>query len=202
MRAFIAIDVPDDIQEQLGRIQAAFREGLAARPGEAAEIRWANRGGIHLTLKFLSEVPAEHLDGTIGALRECVVFEKFVLEVKGFGFFPDVRHPQTFWAGISAPPALADLQRRVNAAMALLGYPPETRRFTPHLTLARFKTPRPQPTLKALSAERQEQPLGTFEVTQFWLCESRLASGRPAEHLNLACFPEGVSLRGTLPSQG
>jgi RNA 2',3'-cyclic 3'-phosphodiesterase len=189
MRAFVAIEVPEEIQNQIERMQAYFRRQLAAHPEDHAAIRWAPRGGIHLTMKFLGEVSTKQLDGMISSLKECAGVEKFVLDVRGFGFFPSARHPQVFWAGITGPAALDSLNRRIDAAMAQLGYPPENRRFTPHLTLARFKQPRPQRVLEALSAQQHGQSLGSFEVCQFCLFESRLKSGAPAEHVKLACFP-------------
>ncbi|MGH9446683.1 MAG: RNA 2',3'-cyclic phosphodiesterase [Terriglobia bacterium] len=189
MRVFIAIEAPDHVQDALGQAQTYFRDELVARGAGRAEARWAHRGGIHLTLKFLGELPAGQLNRTVSVLEGCGGFERFVVEVKGFGFFPNVRRPEVFWAGIDAPTALADLQHRVDGAMVQLGYALERRRFAPHLTLARFRTPRPQPVLKTLSAQRQDDPLGSFEVSQFHLFESRLLAGSPAEYVKLASFP-------------
>jgi 2'-5' RNA ligase len=187
MRTFIAIDLPEYIHAALGQKQAAFR---AACP----DARWTRPEGIHLTLKFLGEISEERVKQVTEVLAGLGAVEKFSIEVKGFGFFPDARRPRVFWVGLEAPPALGELVRRVEAAMEKLGFAPEDRPFAPHLTLARFKTPRPQPTLKALLEREGEvgnlQPplLGRFEVSEFFLFESKL-SPHGAEYRKVARFP-------------
>jgi 2'-5' RNA ligase len=178
MRAFIAIDLPENIRATLAQRQAAFR---AACP----EARWTRPEGIHLTLKFLGEISEKQTGQVNEALCALGPVEKFSIEVKGFGFFPDARRPRVFWAGLEAPPDLEELAKKVEAAMSKLGFPVEGRPLTPHLTLARFKIPRPQPALQALL----EPPLlGRFEVSDFYLFESKLAP-QGAEYRKVLRFP-------------
>lgn len=181
MRAFIAIDLPQTIQAALGQAQAAFR---AACP----DCRWTRPEGIHLTLKFLGPIPDEQVRAVTTALAALGPFEKFSVHVTGFGFFPDSRRPRVFWAGLEAPPALEELAKRVEDALNKLGFPREERAFAPHLTLARFKTPRAQPRLKALVEEQVERSLGRFEVSEFFLFESKL-SPHGAEYRKVVRFP-------------
>lgn len=181
MRAFIAIDLPDYIQAALDRAQASFR---AASP----DARWTRAEGIHLTLKFLGEISDEQVKHVTEALANFERFEKFSIEVKDFGFFPDARRPRVFWAGLEAPPALHELANRVEAAMEQLGFVREQRAFSPHLTLARFKNPRPQPALQELLQQQGERTLGQFEVSEFFLFESKL-SPHGAEYRKVARFP-------------
>jgi len=182
MRAFVAIDLPDSIHAALGRQQATFR---AACP----DARWTNPEGIHLTLKFLGEISEEQVTRVSEALATLGPFEKFSIEVKGFGFFPDARRPRVFWTGLVAPPALGQLAKRVQASMEKLGFAREDRPFTPHLTLARFKIPRPQPTLQVFLQPQGGTALGQFEVSEFFLFESRL-SPHGAEYRKVARFPK------------
>ena len=181
MRAFIAIDLPEHIHTALSQKQAAFR---AACP----DARWMRPEGIHLTLKFLGEIAEPQVKQVTGALANLGQVETFPVEVKGFGFFPDARRPRVFWVGIEAPPGLSQLAARVEASMQELGFPKEARSFTPHLTLARFKVPRPQPALQALLAQQRELRLGCFEVSEFFLFESKL-SPQGAEYRKVARFP-------------
>jgi 2'-5' RNA ligase len=181
VRAFIAIDLPESIQAALGRQQAVFR---AACP----DARWTRPEGIHLTLKFLGEISDDQVRQVTEVLGSLTPLERFSIEVKEFGFFPDARRPRVFWVGLEAPPALGELARRVEDCMARLGFAPEGRPFTPHLTLARFKVPRPQPTLQALLAGHKEVSLGGFEVSEFFLFESKL-SPHGAEYRKVARFP-------------
>ena len=181
MRAFIAIDLPESIQAALGQQQATFR---AACPGA----RWTRSEGIHLTLKFLGEITEAQVQQVSEALAGFEPFEKFSIEVKGFGCFPDARRPRVFWTGLEAPPDLGQLAERVEAAMESLGFPRENRPFSPHLTLARFKAPRDQPALQALLERQGAISLGRFEVSELFLFESKL-SPHGAEYRKVARFP-------------
>lgn len=181
MRAFIAIDLPENLRAALGRKQAVLG---AVCP----DARWSRQDAIHLTLKFLGEISDERAKQVTDALDGLEPFKKFSIEVKNFGFFPNARRPQVFWAGLEAPSALEQLVARVEAAMKNLGFAREQRTFTPHLTLARFKTPRPQPALEALLERQRELTPDRFEVSEFFLFESKL-SPRGAEYRKVARFP-------------
>ncbi len=181
MRTFIAIALPEEIHEALSRKQAEFR---AACP----DARWTRAEGIHLTLKFLGEISEERARQVTEALAGLEDFQKFSVEVKGFGFFPDARRARVFWAGVEAPPALARLAEQVEACAEKAGFAREQHSFNPHLTLARFKMPRPQPALQSILAQQKEQSLGGFEVEEFFLFESKL-SPRGAEYRKAARFP-------------
>jgi 2'-5' RNA ligase len=181
MRAFIAIDLPPEIQAALARQQAAFR-------AVCSDARWTLPQGTHLTLKFLGEISDQKVSQVTAALSALPAFPPFAVEVKGFGFFPDARRPSVFWAGIVAPPHLSELARQVEDSMEKLGFARERRAFSPHLTLARFKIPRRQPGLVALVEQQADTPLGGFEVSEFFLFESKL-SPHGAEYRKVARFP-------------
>lgn len=181
MRAFIAIDLSEHIHSGLGQKQAAFR---AACP----EARWTRPEGVHLTLKFLGAISDAQVKQVTDALASLGRFDTFSIGVKGFGFFPDARRPRVFWVGLEAPPNLAQLAARIEAAMEPFGIPRETRPFAPHLTLARFKVPRPQPALHELLNRDPNLDLGRFEVSEFFLFESKL-SPQGAEYRKVERFP-------------
>ena len=185
MRCFIAVDLPASIRQALSEQQTAFRAALSGRDAGA---RWTRPEGIHLTLKFLGEVPEGQVETIKETLAAVGVLEEFPIEVKGFGFFPSAPRPKVFWVGVVAPPALGELAARVETAMQDLGFAREDRAFTPHLTLARFKIPHSQPGLEALVEKRADASLGRFRVSEFFLFESKL-SPHGAEYRKLARFP-------------
>ena len=115
MRCFIAIDLPPEIKAEIGRQQAALRAALAQAPARDQKINWTRPDGIHLTLKFLGET--DRVNEMTEALQGIGPFEKFSVEVKGFGFFPDARRPRVLWTGIEAPPGLRELASRVETAI-------------------------------------------------------------------------------------
>ena len=182
MRAFIAIELPASVREALRREQARFRE-------VCPDASWTRPEGIHLTLKFLGDISGQQEAHVKRALAQMERFEKFTARVQGFGFFPDARRPRVLWAGLDAPPNLGRLAAQVESVMAPLGFLPENRAFRPHLTLARFKVPRRQPKLQALVTVPGNPLLGTFEVSEFFLWESRLMPGG-AEYHKVARFPQ------------
>ncbi|MBI4166716.1 MAG: RNA 2',3'-cyclic phosphodiesterase [Acidobacteria bacterium] len=181
MRAFIAIDLPHEIRIELARWQTAFRS-------VCPDARWTRPEGIHLTLKFLGEITDAQVGRVTETLAGLGALQRFSVEIKSFGFFPDVRRPRGFWAGVAAPPELVHLARRVEDAMGKVGFPSEKRAFSPHLTLARFREPRPQPALREAAEKQAGLLLGRFEVTQFFLYESKLAP-QGAEYRKIAHFP-------------
>jgi 2'-5' RNA ligase len=181
MRAFIAIELPESIRAALRLEQASFRS-------VCPDARWTQPEGIHLTLKFLGEISDPKVRQVCGSLKNLGRFEGFAIGLKGFGFFPDARRPRVFWVGVEAPAGLRRLAEQVEEAMGRIGFAREERAFRPHLTLARFREPQPQPALQALLTQLGEQELGNFEVSEFFLFESKL-SPQGAEYRKVERFP-------------
>ena len=133
IRAFVAVGIAAAAREQLigaaGRIRERIPDG----------IQWANPDGMHLTLKFMGNIPASAVAPLLEALGPVAAGRRpFGLELAGWGAFPQARRPRVLWAGVGGDlEALAGLQAAAEAAIAGLGYPPETRRFAPHITLGR-----------------------------------------------------------------
>ncbi len=136
LRLFIALELPDVLLDALADVQDRLR---AEAPRRA--VRWARTEGIHLTLKFLGEAPAAQQAAIGAALREAVQgHAPLTIRAEGLGCFPDTARPRVIWIGLAGERrALTALQRDVEAAMVPLGFPPEKRRFNPHLTLGRVR---------------------------------------------------------------
>jgi 2'-5' RNA ligase len=181
MRAFIAIDLPEPVRAALAEAQHGFRSACR-------DARWTRPEGIHLTLKFLGEISDAQTKQVVEALAQIGSLEPFSVEVSGFGFFPHAQRPRVFWAGVAAPPALAELAARVENRMEKIGFAREDRAFAPHLTLARFQVPRPQPALAAAVAGQATTSLGSFEASEFFLFESKL-SPQGAQYRKVMRFP-------------
>lgn len=132
MRAFLAIELPDDVR---ARLVAAKRE-LAAL---GAAVRWVRDENLHVTIKFLGEVT----DAAIGTLRADLAgpladVPPLAIAVRGVGAFPDVRRPRVIVAGVDCA-ALGAIAALVERAAARIGAVPETRPFTAHVTLVRVR---------------------------------------------------------------
>jgi len=136
IRAFIAIELPPAVRQGL----AAVEDEIQSRAGKAAAkaVRWVPPENMHLTLKFLGESAAGTLQALTSSLRgEISRCSAFSFSVGGLGAFPNPRRPRVIWVGTEAPEELPTLQKAVEAAARLLGYPAEERPFSPHLTLGR-----------------------------------------------------------------
>lgn len=134
IRAFVAIETPREVQEILARRTSALRQKLPA-----PLVRWVPAGNIHLTLKFLGETSLAMLEQLTPLLEaEAAEHTTFHLSIGGLGLFPSRAQPRVIWIGLTAPPALQTLQRNIESICARLGYPPEDRPFSPHLTIGRI----------------------------------------------------------------
>ena len=135
IRSFIAIELPDELKSELVQLEARLKSGGQFR------VKWVDPNGIHLTLKFLGDIAADRVEEIVGAMEEAARgISTFQLKVKGLGVFPNPKRAQVAWVGLSGEvDKLAQLQKSVESKLAPLGFAPESRRFTPHLTLARLR---------------------------------------------------------------
>ena len=129
MRLFVALDIPAAIRERLTQFMGTLHQ-------HAPGARWVKPESLHVTLKFLGEVPENHLTAIEAALRK-IEGIPFPVAFKGTGFFPTPKSARVFWVGVDAPQELPSLAGRIDAALRPLGFEPEQREFSPHLTLAR-----------------------------------------------------------------
>jgi len=167
------------------------RERLAAaverlRP-LARDVAWVGRDNFHVTLKFLGGVEAARLDAIAAALADAAATcGPFDLGVGDLGAFPSRTRPGVLWAGIDdGAAATATLASHVDRVLAPLGFPPEGRVFSAHVTLGRVRAPRPNPRLaEALS----DGAFGRQRVDRLSLMRSEL-SPRGARYAELAAMP-------------
>jgi 2'-5' RNA ligase len=188
LRLFVAIDLPEDVRESLGRLQSDLRRH------DLSGLRWTRPDGIHLTLKFLGETPASSLPAIKGALARAVRgAPSFHLALGAPGTFGNRRGPRVLWLDVEGDvEPLQQLQAAVERELAAAGFGPEERAFSPHLTLARVQQP-PSPGLaerlsRALAAVTP--PRGEIEATELVLMRSSLQAGG-AVYSRVAAFPLG-----------
>jgi len=181
MRLFVAIDIPDTVREALARLMGELRPLCSGA-------RWVRIEGAHLTLKFLGETPADRARGIDAALHRAQASGPIDLLFSGLGFFPDPRHPRVLWAGVSTNPNLQALAASVAAQLVPLGIARETREFSPHITLARFESPKGLDALRAAVEHAGAAEFGRSSVREFHLFQSVLKRGG-AEYTRLATYP-------------
>jgi 2'-5' RNA ligase len=134
IRAFIAIDLSAEIQDALEQVSNQLKGQSRGVP-----VRWVPVKNIHLTLKFLGDISLANLEMLEGILlTEAARFSPFDVSIGKLGAFPSTRRPRVIWVGVEVQPELGQLQRALDEATTRLGYTPEERGFSPHLTLGRI----------------------------------------------------------------
>ena len=153
IRTFIAIDVPPDAKEAL----ATLTQALKARG--LSNVRWVNPNGIHLTLKFLGNIPPTTVPRILDALQAASQgYHPFNLSLGNLGVFPSPNNPRVLWVGLNGDlPALARLQSSVEEHCCALGLDPDRRPFTPHLTLGRVRRSLPPSQRDLVRAALQDE---------------------------------------------
>jgi RNA 2',3'-cyclic 3'-phosphodiesterase len=180
MRLFVALAVPDHLRGTLASLVDRLRR-VDALP------RWVSPENLHVTLKFVGEVPSGRLSAIGQALAPVRFPHPFDLEFCGVGFFPNARRPGVAWIGIESSPNLGSLASEVNRALAPLGMPPDERPFVAHLTIARCKQTPVSGELLSEIEKWQGHRFGGFTTGQFQLIESRLKTSG-AEYTTLRSF--------------
>lgn len=149
IRAFIAVELDAALRSGIGRTQDALKRALA-KTSPAVRLQWVRSESIHLTLKFLGSIEEQRVSEIQDALRSALQDRPaFAVVIGGIGVFPDLRAPRVLWVDISGPEhasgeqqaehAISQLAGTVDRTLATIGFPPEDRPFSPHLTLARIK---------------------------------------------------------------
>jgi RNA 2',3'-cyclic 3'-phosphodiesterase len=168
IRLFVAVELPETVRDRLLKLQGGV-------PGA----RWANEDQMHLTLRFIGEVDdnvANDVDDALSGIRA----PRFELELSGVGEFGG-KNPRALWAGVRPNPALLHLQKKVETALQRIGLEPETRKFSPHVTLARMRSAPREKVVEFLSHYALFLS-GPFPVERFVLFSSHQGSGGSVYH--------------------
>lgn len=168
MRLFFAIELTDPARREVDLLQKRLLRNHA-------NVQWVRPENLHLTLKFLGEVEENRLPGLRQAAEEAAAsFSPFLISLEGVGAFPGARHPRVIWVDIQeGRETVVRLARALEEACGRLGFPPEERPFSPHLTIGRGRS---------LSEPLSAPPFKTNEpirVDRLVLFQSLLSSQGP-----------------------
>ncbi len=152
MRLFIALPLPGEIEEHLGKAIFALKQ-------KKGKVKWVAPKNIHLTVKFLGEVEEDKLGEITSRLDNIAQNNEAIHSmVHNVGAFPNLFHPKVIWAGLEGDTdRMEKIAVEIEEAMAPLGFEREERRFKPHLTLGRIKDSR--------GMEEMTEYIGTFRMT-------------------------------------
>ncbi|MHB9025682.1 MAG: RNA 2',3'-cyclic phosphodiesterase [Armatimonadota bacterium] len=170
IRAFIATHIDPAVLSRLAALQEEWR-------ATGAPVSWVRPEGMHLTLKFLGEVPEERIPAVAEVLHAVARrHAPFALTLAGAGGFPNLRRPRVLWVGVTdGAVELGELARELAEGLAALGFPREQRPFSPHLTLGRVKAPAGLDALRRRVEAHADDLFGTTRVAGIALFRSELS---------------------------
>jgi 2'-5' RNA ligase len=173
LRVFIAIEVEDqDVLRNLIRIR-----DLIASSG--ADVKPVEDENIHLTLRFIGEVPVSVVEEVCKVLAN-LKHSRFEMHVKGVGVFPTIHRPRVVWAGIAEGSSeLTELHNMVERELHRLRVPADREEFTPHITLLRVKSGKGVDKLVKLIEEFKDADFGATPVERIVLKKSTLTPRGP-----------------------
>ncbi|MDP7974729.1 MAG: RNA 2',3'-cyclic phosphodiesterase [Thermoprotei archaeon] len=187
MRAFVAVDIPQEVRENEGLRHVLER--LKGVPG----LRLVSPSALHITLAFMGEIAEDQVAATLDALSS-VKEPAFQISLRGLGGFPRDQSCRVVWLGVDEDAAtlVQSLAESVRRALDLKALPYDKKPFAAHVTIARSKIP---VDIKAAAKEVDAQALGRFVVKEFRLKQSVLRAEGPT-YSDVAVFPlEGTALR-------
>ena len=176
MRLFIAIELPKEIKDYLFTIKDKFSKDLA-------KINWTAKKNLHLTLKFLGEVNEKSIDDIINQLKK-IKFSEFILELDGFGLFPNERKINVIWVGIKDYVKVMELQQNIEDNLRNIFE--KEKEFSCHITLGRVKLIKDKNKFLQTAKYININP-SQFKVKNFTLFKSELSKDG-SKYTNLVHF--------------
>ncbi|MBA7594628.1 RNA 2',3'-cyclic phosphodiesterase [subsurface metagenome] len=173
VRAFIGIDIDEAVRHKL----VAAQEQLQAT---GAQLKLVEPPNIHVTMKFLGEVPEDKIGAIAEALKRAAAGTgQFDIRVKGIGVFPNLRYIRVVWAGVAeGRDEVIGLYQKIDREVQPLGFRPE-RDFVPHMTVARVKTAKQKERLAAFVKEMNDAEFGVTRAQAVELKQSTLTPKGP-----------------------
>lgn len=184
IRAFLAIEPPEDILQAMVRLQEKLKRELTGR------ISWTRPQGQHLTLKFFGDISQEDINNIRTTIQKRIPSGwSLNLKIERLGVFPDAHRPRVLWCGMAGDvDKLNVLQKQLESDFAGIGFAGEERPFRAHLTLGRIKDPRVVAGLDGILTKYKTLQIGEFAGREVVLFQSKLTPQGP-EYSKLAVFP-------------
>lgn len=172
LRAFLAIDVDEELKAKMYRVIKEFQK-------IDANIKYVDLENIHLTLKFFGDIDTEGIDLLSSKISQVVSnFDRFAIKIKGCGAFPNTSRIKVIWLGIDDDQLIKQLHDELDKEFVQLGFD-EDKRFSSHLTIGRMKSAKGKNKVKSTIEEFSEVDIGEMEVDKIILKKSTLTPSGP-----------------------
>ena len=183
MRAFLAVELPEDIRRALAQLQRRLAESHA-------DVKWTEEANLHITMRFLGEITEPQRQGLEERLRGVASGHHVTMvQLAGVGAFPSMHSPRVLWVGIGeGQEALTKIAEEIERRVVSLGLPKEDHPFAAHVTLGRVRSPKHRAQLVTTMRNLTWTPPPPFTTTHLTLFQSTLTSAG-ARYAPLAKFP-------------
>lgn len=174
MRAFLALEISEETRKRMGEAVALLRPSTFG-------VKWVNPAQIHVTLKFFAELDEGLLDSLDAALASAAAaIAPFSYTIQGLGFFGAGGRMRVLWCGVTeGVDELKALQARVDESLRPVGFAPEDRAFSAHLTIGRLREPSREPQLMKALEKQRDFLAGREKAAEVVLFKSDLTPGGP-----------------------
>jgi len=173
IRSFIAFDINNPL------VQQKFAEVQDTLVKTGADLKLVAPQNVHMTMRFLGDVPAARIDSIHESMKK-TVFSAFTCQIHSLGVFPHIGHPRVIWAGISkGSDELTGIADQLETELRQLGFRPDPKGFSPHLTLARVRTGRNKAELAHCIQEMEDYDFGIVKADCLRLKKSLLTPKGP-----------------------
>lgn len=172
IRAFLAIDLDDDLKPKINKIIREFKQ-------IDANIKYVDLENLHFTLKFFGDIDTEGID-LISSKIENVIkdFDSFDIKIKGCGAFPNKNRIKVIWVGLDEDEILKDLHDKLDKEFNSIGFDLD-KKFSSHLTIGRMKSAKGKDNVKKTLETFNTIDIGTMEVNTITLKKSTLTPSGP-----------------------
>lgn len=173
IRAFIAVDLPKQIKMEIDKMITGFRQINSG-------IRWVKAANLHLTLRFLGNIPEESVPSLAeGIMGNVEGLKRFDMSLSGLGGFPNLRRPRVIWVGTgNGTEKLKALASDVEKAAIDSGFGKADKPFSSHLTIGRVKYPKGLDSLLE-RIEKTEYNSKAFDISEVIIFKSDLSPAGP-----------------------
>ncbi|PIP67720.1 MAG: RNA 2',3'-cyclic phosphodiesterase [Candidatus Omnitrophica bacterium CG22_combo_CG10-13_8_21_14_all_43_16] len=169
IRAFIAVEIDNQTRQKISDLVSCLKK-------TGSDAKWITEDQMHLTLKFLGNIgwdKVQKISETLSVISDS--FKSFKIGFSAIGAFPNLDHPRVIWLGIDkGQESLKILNGKIEAGLEKAGFAKEDREFSPHLTLARIRSPKNISNLVKLIGEKNLTPAGELLIDKLTLFQSAL----------------------------
>ncbi|WP_407421339.1 RNA 2',3'-cyclic phosphodiesterase [Methanobrevibacter sp.] len=172
VRAFLAIDLDDDLKPKINKIIREFK-------GTEANIKYVDLANLHFTLKFFGDIDVDGIDLLSQRISDVAArFESFNIKIRGCGAFPNTSHIKVIWVGLEEDETLRNLHDQLDAEFKKLGFEKD-KKFSSHLTIGRMKSAKNKNKVKSAIDSFADVEIGEMKVERIILKKSTLKASGP-----------------------